>query len=48
MVDILVAFVIHFFYYCQVLIAAKYGGHDLKLDKDFDFGTTDKERQFIS
>jgi hypothetical protein len=27
-----------------VLIAAKYGGHDLKLDENFDFGTSDKER----
>jgi len=26
----------------QVLIAAKYGGHDLKLDEDFEFGTTNK------
>jgi hypothetical protein len=31
-----------------VLIAARYGGHDVKLDENFDFGTSDKERQVLS
>jgi hypothetical protein len=27
----------------QILIAAKYGGHELNLDENFEFGSTDKE-----
>lgn len=32
----------------KVLIAAKYGGHDLQLDESFEFGSTDKTAEFLS
>ena len=32
----------------KVLICSKYGGHDIKLDSDFQFGTTNLTKQFLS
>ena len=32
----------------KVLICSKYGGHDVKLDSDFQFGTTNLTKQFLS
>ena len=30
-----------------MLIAAKYAGHDIQLDPDFEFGVTDKSAEFL-
>ena len=34
--------------FVKVLIAAKYGGHNICLDKDFEFGVTEKSKEFLS
>ena len=31
----------------KILISARYGGHDVKMDQDFEFGVTESSQQFL-